>query len=594
MKELEYPFDSSFILSNKKVLKKQLLNSDTKFLEKRIAILGGSTTDNIKNILELFLLNYGIKPIFYESEFTKYYADSLFGNEELDNFNPDIIYIHTTNRNINFYPEVSDSVDEVNIKLENEYNRFVNMWNTLSNKFNAIIIQNNFELLFYRLLGNMDIVDYRGKNNFINKLNNKFYEYASNNPNFFINDINYVSSCYGLDKWSNQFYWYMYKYALDLNAIPDLAFNIAKIIKAIYGKNKKSLVFDLDNTLWGGIVGDDGVSELKIGPDLSSGQVFYEFQKYAKDNKDLGVILNVISKNEYENAIAGLNHPEGVLKPDDFIIIKANWEPKSLNITSLASELELGADSFVFVDDNPAERKIVGDYVKNIAVPDIGNPEDYIRVLDKNGYFECIKISNEDMNKSKMYKDNIKRNELISSFSNYEDYLLSLNMKADVKSFKDIYLERIAQLTNKSNQFNLTTKRYSDADIKYVYESDDYIKLYGKLEDIFGDNGVISVVIGNIKEDVLDIDLWIMSCRVLKRNMEYAMMDELVSRCVNKGIKRINGYYYPTAKNKMVLDFYEGLGFTLDNIDSDGNKFYHLDVDNYKKLNNIIEVYNED
>ncbi len=591
MKELEYPFNVEEIMKHKKQIRKELLLKEN-LIEKNIAILGGSTTSEIKNMLEIFLLNYGIKPKFYESEYNQYYEDAMFGNEELDSFNPDIIYIHTTNRNIMNYPTLYDDEKTVKKLLDTEYKKFEKMWNNLFGKFNATIIQNNFEYPYYRLLGNKDASDIHGKVNFITRLNQKFYDYANEHKNFFINDINYVSSCYGLDKWANQFYWHMYKYAMEVPAIPYLSFNIANIIKSIYGKNKKAFVLDLDNTLWGGIVGDDGVENLDIGPEVPNGQVYSEFQNYLKDHKSLGVILNVNSKNEYENAIAGLNHPSGTLRPDDFIIIKANWNPKNINIKDISEELNLGADSFVFVDDNPAERKIVQTYVEGIATPEIDVPENYIQIIDRNRYFEVTNFSEEDLKKNELYKDNAKRSQMMATFDNYDDYLKSLKMKAEITSFKPIYLERISQLSNKSNQFNLTTKRYSLADIEEVNEDDSYIKLYGKLEDIFGDNGVISVVIGKIKEeDELHIDLWIMSCRVLKRNMEFAMMDKLVEKAKERGIKTIYGYYYPTFKNKMVKDFYQTQGFEEISCDDDGNKIYQFKIDeNYKNKNNVIEV----
>ncbi len=592
MKELEYPFDVNYIMKNKKKIKKELLLNKG-LIDKKIAILGGSTTSEIKNMLEVFLLNYGIKPIFYESEYNKFYEDAVFGNEELDKFNPDIIYIHTTNRNIINYPTMYEDASIIEEKLNSEYEKFKKVWEKLFEKFNSIIIQNNFEYPYYRLLGNKDASDIHGKTNFITRLNQKFYDYANNTNNFFINDINYVSSCYGLDKWSNQFYWHMYKYAMEVPAIPYLAFNLANIIKSIYGKNKKAFVLDLDNTLWGGIVGDDGVENLAIGPEVPSGQVYSEIQAYLKEHKSLGIILNVNSKNEYENAIAGLNHPAGILKPDDFIIIKANWNPKNLNIKDIAEELNLGADSFVFVDDNPAERQIVSNYIEGIATPEIDVPENYIRIIDHNGYFEVTNFSSEDLKKNELYKDNAKRSQMMATFDNYDDYLKSLKMKAEISSFKPVYLERISQLSNKSNQFNLTTKRYSLADIEEVNKNENYIKIYGKLEDIFGDNGVISVVIGSIKnKDELHIDLWIMSCRVLKRNMEFAMMDELVRKAKEKNIKTIYGYYYPTLKNKMVSNFYDLQGFEEISCDDEGNKVYKLDISKgYINKNNVIEVY---
>ncbi len=589
MKELEYPFDSDYILKKKKSLKRQLLEQDN-LIEKKVAILGGSTTNDIKLILELFLLNYGIKPIFYESEYNQFYQDAVFGNEELDNFKPDIIYIHTTNRNITKYPNVSMETKEIDNMMEEEYYKFKTIWEKLSKRFNSVIIQNNFEYPYYRLLGNKDASSKYGRVNYITRLNMKFYEYAESNDNFYINDINYLSASYGLDKWTNEFYWHMYKYALEVRAIPTLAFNIAKIIKSIYGKNKKAFALDLDNTLWGGIVGDDGVENIAIGPEVPTGQVFSEFQSYLKSHKDLGVILNVVSKNEEENAIVGLNHEEGVLKPEDFVSIKANWNPKNVNIKELANELKLGEDSFVFVDDNPAERKIVEEYINGIAVPELDVPENYIRIIDKQGYFEVTTLSKEDKKKTKMYKENAKRTKKMKAFSNYEDYLNSLEMKAEIKSFIPLYTARISQLTNKSNQFNLTTKRYSQAEIEEVQKNDKYIDLYGKLEDTFGDNGIVSVVIGEKKEKELHIDLWIMSCRVLKRDMEFAMMDTLVKECKKQGIEQIYGYYYPTIKNKMVKDFYSLHGFEKINENEQGDTTWKIDVNKYKERNKVIKV----
>lgn len=589
MDTLEYPFNVEYIIKNKKKIKKELLEKDS-LIEKNIAILGGSTTSEVKNMLEIFLLNYGIKPNFYESEYNLFYEDAIFGNEIIDNFKPDIIYIHTTIRNIKDYPTIKDSVGDIDLKYNNLTKKFQSIWDSLLNKFNAIIIQNNFELPGVRLLGNKDVTDVHGFVNYVNRVNDYFYTFARENDRFYINDINYVSSCYGLDKWLNDFYWHMYKYAMEVPAIPYLTFNLAKIIKSLYGKNKKAIALDLDNTIWGGVIGDDGVEGISVGTEIPSGEVYHYFQKYLSDLKDLGVLLNVVSKNNEDVALKGLEHQGNFLHKDDFIKIKANWEPKNINIMNISKELSIGADSFLFVDDNPAERKIVKDYIKGISAPDIKNPEDYVKILDRNGYFEITVLSKEDLNKFEMYQENLKREELASSFTNYEDYLKSLQMTAEIGAFKPIYLERISQLTNKSNQFNLTTKRYTLADIESVYKSDKYLTLYGKLSDIFGDNGVVSVVIGEIKEKVLHIDLWIMSCRVLKRDMEVAMMDTLVKHATSLEIEKIIGYYYPTEKNKMVENFYQQQGFNLISVDNDNNKKYELIVSAYEMRNKVIEV----
>lgn len=591
MYELEYPFDSKYLIKKKKSLKRELLSKDINFIDKKIAVLGGSTTHDITLMLELFLLNQGIRCEFYECEYAQYFEDIMFDNEELVSFKPDIIYFCTSNRNIRNYPDMGASEEDVNALLNAEYSKFEKMWEKASSKYNCPIIQNNFEYPYYRLLGNKDATDIHGRVRFINELNMKFAEYARTHKDFFIEDINYLSSCYGLDKWSDPLFWHMYKYALCMDAIPTLSHSVSNIIKSIFGKNKKSLVLDLDNTLWGGIVGDDGVDGIEIGQETSLGQVYSEFQTYIKAQKDLGVILNVCSKNEHENAIAGLNHPEGVLRPDDFIYIKANWDPKSINLVNTAKELNLLPESFVFVDDNPAEREIIKAQVPGVAVPDIGSVEEYVRIIDHAGYFEATNISSDDAKRNQMYKENAQRAQLEASFADYGEYLDSLTMTADIKSFEPVYMERIAQLSNKSNQFNLTTKRYTRAEIEEVANSDDYIELYGKLADKFGDNGVVSVVIGHKNDDILDIDLWIMSCRVLKRDMEFAMMDELVSKARAVQIKTIRGHYYPTPKNAMVKEFYGTMGFEKISEDSEGNTEWTFKVDDgYNNKNSHIKV----
>lgn len=557
-------------------------------------MLGGSTTNDVVQILDLFLLNQGIKSEFYESEYALYWEDAVFGNERLDAFKPDIIYIHTTNRNILQYPAISSTKEDVQQMQMMTYRHFEEMWDKLSERYHCPIIQNNFEYPSYRLLGNKDAYDQRGRVNFIQHLNEMFYQYAEKHKNFFIQDIQYLSACYGLDQWADDFYWHMYKYALAVPAIPTLSFNLANIVKSIYGKNKKAFVLDLDNTLWGGIVGDDGVDQLEIGQETSNGQVFQAFQQYIRECSSIGIMLNVNSKNEYENAIAGLKHPEGVLRPEDFILIKANWEPKSRNILEIAKELNIMPDSLVFVDDNPAEREIVRQLDKGIAVPEIGTPDKYIQIIDRSGFFEVTNLSDDDMHRNEMYKSNIQREQLQTSFADYYDYLKSLEMKATIKRFETLYMARIAQLTNKSNQFNLTTKRYSQSQIEQIAEDEAYIDIYGKLEDRFGDNGVVSVIIGHVVENICHIDLWIMSCRVLKRDMECAMFDALVERCKQCGVEEIKGYYYPTAKNSMVKDFYKERGFEKIQEDVDGNTVWRFHIsDEYNKQNQVIKVVSE-
>lgn len=595
MKELEYPFDAEKLIIHANRLKRQLTeNPEQPFTEKKIAILGGQTTRNIRQMLELFLLNYGIRPQFYESEYNRWYEEGMFPNPELEAFCPDVIYICTCIRNISEFPLLTDSPEAVREKLRAVSGKFTGLWDHLREQYACPVIQNNFEYPFFRLLGNKDASDIHGRVNFVTMLNCSFYEYAQKHDNFFICDLNYISASYGLEKWSDPSFWHMYKYAVAVPAIPYLAFNVANIIKSLYGRNKKAFDLDLDNTLWGGVVGDDGAENLEIGQETALAQTYSEFQEYLKLHKQLGVLLAVNSKNEEANALAGLTRPDSILKPEDFVNIKANWEPKDRNLINTAQELSLLPESFVFVDDNPAERAIIEAQVPGAAVPPISAAEHSIQMIDRSGFFEVTSLSRDDLQRNEMYRENARRAALQASFSNYEDYLKSLEMTAEIQSFIPLYFSRITQLTNKSNQFNLTTKRYTQSEIEKISEDPSYITLYGKLQDKFGDNGVVSVLIGKIGGDARDelrMELWLMSCRVLKREMEFAMMDALAAKATAAGIRKIVGFYYPTAKNGMVKDFYQTMGFSKTNEDSEGNTVWeYLIPESYEKKQQVIAV----
>lgn len=598
MKELEYPFDAEQLMRKRKSLRKKLLEDPAAaWVDVKIAFLGGQTTRDLLQMTELFLLNQGIRPTFYESEFNRYYEDGMFPNPELEAFRPDIIYLCTCVRNIPVWPELRDGEAAVAEKREGVLERFRGLWTRLAETYHCAVIQNNFEYPYFRLMGNMDAVDPRGRVAFVNELNRALADWARTHERFYLCDINYLSAAYGLDRWSAPEYWHLYKYAVAVPAIPVLGFEVAKIVKSLYGKNKKAFNLDLDNTLWGGIVGDDGPENIEIGQETAMAQTYSEFQSYLKLHQQIGVLLTVNSKNEEENALSGLRRPDSVLKPEDFVSIKANWNPKNLNLTETARELSLLPESFVFTDDNPAERAMIAGQIPGAAVPEMEGPENYIRILDRSGFFEVTNLSGDDLKRTAMYQENAKRRQMEAAFENYEDYLRSLEMKAEIAPFASVYMARIAQLTNKSNQFNLTTRRFTQAEIEEAAADPGRICLYGKLEDRFGDNGVVSVVMGRTEGEAgeeLHMELWLMSCRVLKRDMELAMMDELAERALKKGIRRIYGYYAPTAKNGMVRDFYGNLGFTRIREDEAGNTLWMLDLSGgYERKQRVIRVNGE-
>lgn len=587
MEELKYPFDSSLILKKKRSLRKKLLNENKNYIEKKIAILSGSTIGDIPKILELFLLNNGIKPTFYEGQYNRYYEEIMFPNKDLEDFKPDLIYVHTTNKNLVNTPSVDLDVETI---VNDEFERLKGFWEKIENDYNCPIIQNNFEFFPYRLLGNADGYINGGSVQFINKLNNKIYEYANNNKSLFINDINYLSNYYGLEKWFDNSVWYLYKYALSIDAIPYLCNNISNIIKSIYGKNKKALILDLDNTLWGGVIGDDGVDNIHLGIETPDGMAFDDFQKYIKELSKMGILLNVCSKNDENKAKEGFSHPSSNLKVDDFIEFKANWDEKYKNVDEIVSSLNIMPESVVFIDDNPVEREVVKSFVPNIEVLNIDKPENYVKLLDQNGFFEVTSLVDDDKKRVEFYKTNQNREKQKQQFKDYNEYLKSLDMVCTISNFNKTNIERVTQLINKTNQFNLTTIRYNQTEVEEMANDSNMLTLCARLEDKFGDNGIVTELIGKFDGKVFDINLFIMSCRVFKRNLEYAMFDEVVKICKEKGVEKIVGHYIKTAKNNLVSDFYGELGFNAIRKTENESDWEYIIPDDYKNKNNEMEV----
>jgi FkbH-like protein len=556
------PTSLADILRKRQTLKKELLKQ-TNLVPTRIAILGGSTTAEVRSMLELFLLAHGIQPTFYESGYNRYCEDILFENPDLWSFKPEIVFLHTTWQNVSQFPELLESETEVENRVRREMARFESLWEKIHTTLGALIIQNNFDLPRLRPLGNLEASEVFGRSNFLLRLNVEFGSYARNHSRFLINDIFYLSAQVGVAAWLEHSYWYNFHMALGPTATVALAQNVAAIVKSVYGKSKKCLVLDLDNTLWGGVIGDDGVQNLILGRDHPVGEAFLDFQRYVKGMQRRGVILAVCSKNDPENAKEGFSHPDSVLKLEDFSAFKANWNPKPENIREIAAELNVGLDSVVFVDDNPAERALVAEQLPEVAVPDVGSDVSlFAEVLEHERYFEVHKVVQDDLSRSAFYSSNEQRSTFQAGFRDYGEFLASLEMTAEIGPFSSVYLERITQLINKTNQFNLTTRRYTIAEVEAMACDPSCITLYGRLADRFGDNGLVSVLIGRVSDATVEVDLWLMSCRVLKREMELAMFDALVERCQAQGIGRIVGVYVPSKKNSMVAGHYADLGFS--------------------------------
>ena len=549
------------ILRKREALKKELQQQEN-LLPVRIAMLGGSTTSELRKMLELFLLADGIQPAFYESGYNRYRDDVLFESPELWEFKPDIVFFHTTWRNVSQFPELLEDEARVEQRVEAEMARFTGVWEKVQSELGALILQNNFDLPNLRLLGNLEAVQSFGRVNFLMRLNAEFAHYARSHSHLLISDIHYLAAEMGLDNWAGSHYWYNFHMAISPAATLALARNLAGMVQAVYGRSRKCLVLDLDNTLWGGVIGDDGVQNLLLGRDHPLGEAYLDFQHYVKDLKRRGILLAVCSKNEPESAREGFLHPDSILKLDDFSAFKANWNAKPENIREIAAELNIGLDSMVFVDDNPAERALVSDQLPEVAVPDIGaDVAGYAKAIDRERYFELTKLVADDLSRSDFYSSNATRAAAEASFADYGEFLSSLDMSAEIGPFMPVYLERITQLINKTNQFNLTTRRYTSAEVQSMAGDPGWVTLYGRLADCFGDNGLVSVIAGRVEDKILEVDLWLMSCRVFKREMEFAMFDALVERCQALGIHKIVGVFVPSKKNAIVSGFYASLGF---------------------------------
>jgi FkbH-like protein len=403
-------------------------------------------------------------------------------------------------------------------------------------------------------------------------------DFAANASNFYISDISSIQNEIGKSNFFQPSVYINTEMVLSIEALPRVASRTIAIISAINGNFKKCVILDLDNTTWGGIIGDDGLENIQIGS-LGIGKSFTEFQYWVKKLKNRGIIVAVCSKNTESVAKEPFEkHPDMVLHLDDIAVFIANWENKADNIRQIQSILNIGFDSMVFLDDNPFERNIVRENIPQICVPELPeDPAEYLEYIYTLNLFETVSYSNEDAERTKQYQIEAQRVTLQQKFTNEDDFLMSLNMVSVVEPFNKFNTPRVAQLSQRSNQFNLRTVRYTEADIEQLGTSTEHFTFSFTLEDKFGNNGMICVIIlQKDTEDTLFINTWLMSCRVLKRGMEHFVLNTIANFTRDNGYKTIKGEYIPTPKNDMVKDHYKNLGFEqLDH-------YWVLDTINYE------------
>lgn len=425
----------------------------------------------------------------------------------------------------------------------------------------------------------------------VRKLNYELMNLAQQYPNLYICDIAGLQNKLGRDMMFAPNVYVSTEMILSVDALPYVASRIMDIVCAVRGQFKKCLILDLDNTVWGGVIGDDGLEGIQLGHGLGIGKAFTEFQMWVKKLKHRGIIICVASKNNEDTAKEPFEkHPDMILKLDDIAVFQANWETKVDNIRTIQSILNISFDSMVFLDDNPFERNMVRENIPGITVPELPeDPGEYLEYLYGLNLFETASYSQADKDRTKQYQVEAKRVSLSKTFTNEADFLKSLDMVSVVSGFTKFNTPRVAQLSQRSNQFNLRTVRYTEADIAMLAADEDVIDLSFTLEDKFGDNGLIAVVIMKKQDaETLFVDTWFMSCRVLKRGMENFTLNTMVERARRAGYKYIVGEYLPTPKNKMVEGHYQGLGFQP--VAGAATAQYVLSVSDYQPRECYIET----
>lgn len=544
----------------------------------RIAVLGNVTMHQFVHFLELFLFAGGADAEIYEAEYGLMRQDILDPQSGLYEFRPKLVFLAATHRDLGHVPHLQDTTPVVEQRLRNEVADWTNLWETVHQRLGCQVLQNNFAPPPYRIVGHFENRFPAALSNYIRKVNSALVDAAP--PFVTFHDIDHLSAAAGRWSWGDERFFHQAKLPCAPESLVDYAHSVASIIAAHLGLAKKCLVLDLDNTLWGGVIGDDGIDGIRLGQGDPEAEAFQAFQHYARGLRQRGIILAVCSKNEDRIARDAFDkHTEMVLRHGDISCFVANWDDKATNLRRIASQLNIGLNSLVFVDDNPAERSIVRQLVPEVAVPELPvDPAGYIQAIEQHRYFETVSLGEEDLKRTDFYLANAAREQAEATSGSIEDFLKSLTMVARMGPVTSATLERTAQLIARSNQFNLTTRRYSAAEVMAMVESGDWLTRTVSLADRFGDNGLICVMLAKVEPPALRIDTWLMSCRVLKRGVEDLLLNELVNEARARGLSRLLGDYLPTAKNALVKEHYARLGFEQTSADADGATHWKLEI----------------
>ena len=528
----------------------------------RLAVLASSTVDQLLPAIRVAGLRRGLWITIYEADYGQYRQELLDSTSRLHGFRPDAVLFALDAPHL--MRRADPALDDIGAAqaLEDTVGDMRSLWQAARAAFRCQMIQQTVLPVFPNLLG---LNEHRlpGSQGALTAKLNAALRQAAADEDVALLSLDSRAATDGVYSWHDPKLWHRAKQEISPAAAPMYGDLVGRLLAAMQGRAAKCLVLDLDNTLWGGVIGDDGLDGIEIGQGSALGEAFSAFQTYAAGLAKRGIILAACSKNDEANAVEVFEkHPEMVLRRPDLSALVANWNDKASNLRKIADILKIGLDALVFVDDNPFERNLVRRELPMVAVPEVpDDPALFARCIGDAGYFESLGVTDEDRGRTHLYQANAQREALQGVATDMSAYLRSLDMTVLWRRFDRTGLKRVTQLINKTNQFNLTTQRYTEEEVAAITSDSSAVGLQLRLIDRFGDNGIIAVVIGRMIGETLELDSWLMSCRVLGREMEQATLAIVVGEARRLGASRLLGRYRPTVKNAMVADHYARLGF---------------------------------
>jgi FkbH-like protein len=551
----------------------------------RLALLADCAVQHLAQLLTALLGRAGVRAEIHEGAFDAIELETCAAGSELYRFAPDAVIVLNSAQAL----RAAHSGAEPQFAAQ-RLQRIVAVWDAVQAHSSATILQSTFAVPPDSVYGNYDLSVPSSLHAVVQELNAAIVAVARGRTRVRIHDVEGAASWVGRRQFFDERAWDLWKTPCALEHLPRLASNIADVVMALRGRVAKCVVTDLDNTLWGGVIGDDGLEGIALSAHGGgAGESFVRLQRFLKELNRRGILLAVCSKNDEATALAPfLEHPDMVLRREDIAVFVANWDDKASSLRRIQASLNIGLDSMVFLDDNPFERNLVRELLPEVIVPELPeDPANYVTFLSELNLFETAYVSDEDRQRAALYQRETSRREAAAGYASVEEYLRSLNMQATLARFDSFHLPRIAQLIQRSNQFNLCTRRLNEAQCAALAEDPACLPLYLSLSDRLGDHGLISVVVLERSAQGMRISDWLMSCRVMGRGVEQLLMNYVVARAAEFGVARVMGEYVPTPKNAMVRDFFAQFGFTR--VAAEANQWV-LEVAAYRPAETFIRV----